>query len=336
MNKTTIVDIANALGITPSTVSRALSGNSKIKDSTRKAVQEKAKEMGYVRDSVASGFRKGVTRTVGIIVPRINREFFSGIISAAESVLVDHGYSVVICQSGEKEMNEQRAIKTLIAGRVAGIMISHSAETTSGDEILKALKDSNIKLVQFDRVFPELPGSKVENDDFHGAYTAVKHLLANGYRKIGALIGYNNCLSFVNRYKGYAAALEDAGIEVDPFVVFPRTILRENGNTNASKAIDAGCDAIYSSGDFSALGALECALDRGLRVPEDFGIVGTANENFTALVTPSLSSIDQHSSEIGTKAAQAMLRLLNGETDGETVIVNTDLVARKSSSGKTN
>ncbi len=336
MNKATIVDIAEALGITPSTVSRALSGSSKIKESTREAVRAKAEELGYERNVVASNFRKGVTNTVGIVVPRINREFFSGIISKAESVLVEAGYSVVICQTYEDAENERRALKTLRSSRVAGIMISHSAQTVSGEDIMESLEGGRIKLVQFDRVFDDLPGSRVVNDDFHGAYCAVRHLLEKGYRKIGALTGYESCQSFINRYKGYEAALREAGIGVDPNLVFPETIVRETGCRNAGLAIDRGCDAIYSSGDFSALGALECAKARSLRVPQDFAIVGTANESFTSLITPSLSSVDQHSAEIGRQAAGAMLRLLSGETMGEHIVVGVDLVARESSAGKEN
>ena len=189
MKKATIVDIADALGITPSTVSRALSGSTKIKKSTCEAVKAKAAELGYVRNEVASGFRRGVTQTIGIIVPRINREFFSGIIGAAETVLEEAGYKAVICQTKERLEDERKALKTLSASRVAGIMISHSPETQNGKDIVDALHDGRIKLVQFDRVFEGLPGSTVENDDFDGARQAVRHLIEKGYRKIGALVG---------------------------------------------------------------------------------------------------------------------------------------------------
>ena len=118
---------------------------------------------------------------------------------------------------------------------------------------------------------------------------------------------------------------------LDPGIVFENTILRKNGYESTTKAIDAGCDAIYSSGDFSALGALECALERGLRVPEDFGIVGTANETFTSLVSPRMSSVDQHPFEMGRSAAGAMVRLLGGETQGEEILIGTTLVTRQSS-----
>ena len=332
MTKPTIVDIANELGITPSTVSRALAGNTNVKESTRKAVMDCARKMGYERNDLASDFRRGVAHTVGIIVPRINREFFSSIISAAESVFVEAGYTVVICQTHEKAEDERRALKTLASSRVAGILISHSAETVDGKDINETLAGSNIKLVQFDRVFPSLPGSVVVNDDFNGAYAATRHLIGNGYKRIGALVGYLDTDSFRNRFEGYKAALTDAGMQYDPSIVYKETIVRETGYACASMAIDAGCDALYSSGDFSALGALECARDRGLDIPGDFGIVGTANEKFGAMIAPSLSSVDQHSAEIGSNAAKEMLRLLSGKSEGGSITVGTSLVVRRSSS----
>ena len=209
-------------------------------------------------------------------------------------------------------------------------MISHSSETVSGEHILDAIGES-VKLVQFDRVIEGLPGSIVINDDFKGAYTATKHLIDNGYKRIGALVGFMDTILFKRRYEGYAAALADAGMPLDPDIVYENTILRENGYESTVKAIAAGCDAIYSSGDFSALGALECALKHGLKVPEDFGIVGTANETFTSLVSPRMSSVDQHPFEMGRSSASAMIRLLSGETQGEEILIGTTLVTRQSS-----
>ena len=136
---------------------------------------------------------------------------------------------------------------------------------------------------------------------------------------------------FRRRYEGYAAALADAGMKLDSSIVFENTILRENGFESTAKAIAAGCDAMYSSGDFSALGALECAIEHGLKVPGDFGVVGTANETFTSLISPSMSSVDQHPSEMGRSAAGAMIRLLNGETQGEEILIDSTLVTRQSS-----
>ena len=333
MTKVTIIDVAKALGTTPSTVSRALAGNPHVKDSTRRAVQEKAEEMGYERNIIASNLRRGKAHAVGIVVPRINRTFFSTIISTAEYVLEKAGYSVIICQSHENEDDEIKALKTLSGIQVGGLIISHSLGTKTGDHLAEFAKGGT-KLVQFDRVFPGLPGSTVTNDDFEGAYEATMHLIRNGYKRIGAFTGPLDANMFLNRYNGYKEALSKAGLPIDEDIVFQDTIVRDTGYSNAAKAVERGCDALYCSGDYSALGAFEYVTGKGLGIPVDFGIVGTANEDFTSLISPSMSSIEQNPAEIGEKAAEALLRLLNDETEGEDIIVKTRLVSRESSDRK--
>ncbi len=333
MTNVTIIDIAEALGITPSTVSRALSGNPYVKESTREAVQAKARELGYERNVHASNLRSGKTHTAGIIVPRIDRQFFSSIISAAESILDEAGFSVIICQSHENEEDEIRALKTLTESRVGGIMVSHATGSRSGSHILEAMK-RGIKVVQFDRIFPGFPGSSVTNDDFAGAYNATMHLIGNGYTRIGAFTGPLGTNMFLNRFNGYKAALTEAGLPLDENIVFENSIVRETGYANAAKAVERGCDAIYSSGDYSALGALDFLKEKGIRIPQDFGIVGTANEAFTSLISPALSSTEQNPVEIGKKAALALLRLMNNEIEGENLVVDTELIIRESSDRK--
>ena len=333
MSKITIIDIAEALGITPSTVSRALAGNPYVRESTRKAVQDKATELGYERNIIASNLRSGKTSTIGIVIPRINRNFFSIIISAADSVLDDAGYSVIICQSHEKEEDEIRALKTLTGSRVGGILISHSLSTKTGKGIMESV-GRDIKLVQFDRVFPDMPGSTITNDDSNGAYNATMHLIKKGYTRIGAFSGYQGTGIYIDRYEGYKRALEHAGIPLDESIVFPGFIDREAGYSNAAKALERGCDALYCTGDYSALGALNFLKEKGIAVPEEFGIVGTANEDFTSLISPSLTSTEQNPREIGEKAALAIIRLMRGETAGENIVVDTKLIPRESSDRK--
>ena len=333
MSKVTIIDIAEALGITPSTVSRALAGNPSVKESTRKAVLEKADELEYERNVNASNLRSGKTTSVGVVIPRIDRTFFSIIISAAEAVLDDAGYSVVICQSHEREEDEIRALKTLLGGRVGGIIISHSLSTKTGESIQKVV-NRGVKLVQFDRVFPDMPGSTVTNDDFKGAYDATMHLIKNGYTRIGTFSGPMNAQIYRNRLDGYKAALQKAGIPFDESIVFPNSIIREAGYTNASKALERGCNALYCTGAYSALGAMEYLKEQKIDVPGNFGIIGTANEDFTSIITPSMSTIEQNAKEIGESAASALIRLMRGETEGEDIVVNTRLIPRESTDRK--
>lgn len=302
----TISDIAAALGVTPSTVSRALSGSPRVKEETRLAVEKMATEMGYERNVVASNLRKGKSDIVGIIVPRIHRNFFSNVIGGAESILEEAGYCVLICQTHERLEAEIKALRTLRNNQVAGVLMSHAIGADDGSHILEAL-GHHIPLVQFDRVFSELPGAKVVSNNFQGAYEATQHLIRQGYRRIGTLAGYMNSEAYAARLEGWRQALRDGGLPVDESLIFYDTIVRETGREAGLKALEAGCDALYSAGDFSALGAMEAARSKGLRIPEEFGIVGTANETFTSLMTPSMSSLALNPFEMGRQAAQAFL-----------------------------
>ena len=297
----TITQIAAALGITPSTVSRALSGSPRVKEETRLAIEQKAAELGYERNIMASNLRKGRSDIVGVVVPRIHREFFSNVIGGAESLLNEAGYSVLICQTHERFEDEVKALRTLRNNRVAGVLLSHAIGSSDSAHIRDIL-GGDIPLVQFDRVFSDLPGAKVVSNNFQGAYEATAHLVAQGQ------------------------ALLDIGRSAGEEIVFYDTIVPETGREAAMKALSAGCDALYCAGDFSALGAIEALRSCGVRIPQDFGIVGTANESFTALMTPSMSSLALNPYEMGRRAAEAFL---NGD-DG-TIVVPMELKIRESS-----
>lgn len=321
---TTITDIANALGITPSTVSRALAGNPRVKEETRIAVEKMARKLGYERNVVAANLRKGKSHIVGIVVPRIHREFFSNVIGGAEAVLNQAGYNVLICQTMESLEAEIKALKTLRNYRVAGVLLSHAIVDTNSNHVKEILEDT--PLVQYDRVFADLPGAKIVGANCEGAFQATMHLIEQGYKRIGTIAGYMTSQAYVERLAGYRLALESAGMPFDSSIVYENAIVRETGYEAGLKAIEAGCDALYSAGAFSALGALDAAKEKGIRVPEDFGIVGTANEGFTALLTPSLSTLNQHPYEMGETAARAFL-----EGSRETQVIPMELIVRQSS-----
>lgn len=320
----TITDIAAVLGVTPSTVSRALAGNPRVKEETRLAVERTAAQMGYERNIVASNLRKGHSRIVGIIVPRIHREFFSNVIGGAERVLNEAGYNVLICQTQEHYDAEVKALRTLKTYRVAGVLLSHAISCGDGSHVREILGD--IPLVQFDRVYTDLPGAKIVGANFDGAYAATRHLIDGGYRKIGTLAGYMTSQAYVGRLEGYRHALMDAGMSYDPNLVFPEAIVQETGHTAALKALEAGCDALYCCGDFCALGAVQALQEKGVRIPEDFGVVGTANESFTSLMSPTLTSLSQHPFEMGEAAARAFL-----SGSAETEVIPMELLIRQSS-----
>ncbi len=331
MARPTINDIAKALNITPSTVSRALAGNTRVSAATRQLIEQKAQELGYERNVLASSLRKGSTDTVGMIVPRVNRQFFSNIISGAEAILNPAGYNLIIAQSHERREDERRAIMAMMRNQVSGIIISHSLETTS-DELLQDVLRSGLALVQFDRAFSSVGGASVVNDNFSGAYVATKHLVKSGYKRIGHLAGDAQSNVYVERLNGYKSALSDCGIEIDESIIYADSITRDKGFYYMAQALEHQCDALYCAGDYAALGVLEYARHNNISIPNDFGVVGTANENFAELLTPSLTTLEQNAFVMGNRVAQAFLDIKNKKVDSEgSFVIPMRLIVRDSS-----
>ncbi len=338
-NNITIHDIARMLGISSSTVSRALSGNPRISLKTREAVANLAHEKGYHPNVMASSLRRGKTKTVGLIIPRINRHFFSNVIGGIEEVLNLSGYNLMICQSDESHEKEIENLKTLMNLRVDGIFISMATGSTNSEHLKNCLS-RGVRLMMFDRVDEELPVDRIVLDDFEGAYQTVKHLVEQGYRKIAHFSGPEHINVYRNRKRGYLEALKDSGLEVTSGLILQDVLDREKGY-EACLSLLAGKDvpdAIFSSSDFSALGALLAAKKKGVSTPGDLGIAGFANEPFTELFDPPITSVDQNSIEMGKTLAQLFLDKESEERVGSepyTIVLKPRLLIRKSSLRKT-
>lgn len=333
MKRITIIDIADVLGVTPSTVSRALAGSSRVREITRKRILEKAEELGYQPNVVASSLRKGKSDTIGMLVPRINRNFFSHVISAVEEVLNPAGYNLLICQSHERVLKERQSIHVLLKNRVAGIIMSHSVETVDFEHVIQATRE-HVPVIQFDRVNKIVPGPQIINDNFTGAYMAVKHLIRNGYTRIAHLTGSLSVNVYNDRFKGYQYALEEANLPFDEELVSQNAITRETGYEQALNFItDKSADAFFCAGDFSATGAILAVQRLGLIVPDNVGVVGFANEPFSELMSPKLTSVEQNAYDMGLKAAQSLIKIISENISGDGIeeIVPVRLLVRESS-----
>ena len=226
--RTTIHDIAKELELTASTVSRALNDHPKISVDTKNLVRKKAKELNYTANTLAASLRTGKAKTIGLIVPRINRFFISNTISGIESVTNKAGYNIIICQSEENFHKEEQNITTMINSRVDGIMMAISFETESSKHIEKALKNG-IPIVMFDRIREDVCVSKVLNDNEQASYIAVNHLIEQGYRRIVHFAGPQHINIYQERLAGYKKALIDNGIAVDEDLIFENVLDKERG-----------------------------------------------------------------------------------------------------------
>ncbi len=333
--RASITDLAQQLNISVSTVSRALSGHSAISEATVRRVMTLAKELGYQRNNLASGLRKGRSNMLGIIVPHIDGNFFSQVVKGIEAAASKAGYHVLICQSNEDVVHERANVETLLNAQVEGIMVSISRNTREFRHFEKVQK-RDIPLVFFDRVLVGYDVNAVVLDDRAGGYRATKHLLERGYRRIAHFSGPQQLNIYKYRRQGYEDALREYGLPVDEALITLGDMSMADGSVAMQQllALPHPPDAIFSGSDFSAAGALQVLTERGLRVPQDIGLVGFSNELFSSLTVPQITSVDQHCELMGRSATRLLLQVMEEREQPYAprhVVLQPDLFVRASS-----
>lgn len=334
--KVTIYDIAKKLDITAATVSRALNNNPKISSATRKLVLEAATKMNYKQNRLAQALRSGKSNNVGVIVPRIDSNFFASVIRGIEEQLHPEGYQVIICQTHEDEKREIENINTLVNAQVDGILMSISNVTAENELVIKRVIAKNLPLVFFDRKLNLDGVSSVTINDFEGGYMATKHLIEQGCKSIAHLAGDQSLDIYKNRFKGYKQALIDNGIPFNEEYVLRTKSNVEAGIDAAKKLLQLKNppNAIFSSSDFAGLGAIQEIKERGIKIPKEFCVVGFGNEPFTKFMELSISSVDQSPMEMGKMAAKVFLEQISSNDKlkiEKKVVLVPQLLKRKSS-----
>ncbi len=333
-NQITIKDIARILGISPSTVSRALKDHPDINTHTKKAVNELAIKLKYQPNAVALSLKNSRSNTIGVIIPEIVHYFFSSVISGIEDVASRKGYTVIICQSNESFEREVANTKALLSHRVDGILISISKETNSFDHFVN-LQEGGIPLVFFDRIAPDIVADQVINDDINASYKATRHLIETGRNRIAHFAGPQSLVIGRDRLQGYLNALTEAGLPIDNRLIIEADTFEKARNT-VMEMLDAGIvpDGIFAVNDMTAIGAMQTIQKRGYKIPADISIVGFSDGYLSGITDPHLSSVDQHGYEMGTTAAEMLFhRILSGEVEyvPEVKVLKADLIVRGSS-----
>ena len=332
----TIHDIARELKISASTVSRALNDNPRISLKTKEKIKVVADQLGYRPNTLASNLRNKKSNTIGIVVPLINRHFFSSVISGVEDVAFKAGYNVVISQSNDLAAKEISIVQSMFSNRVDGLIISIAMQTDSYDH-LKLFKKKNIPLVFFDRVVPEIETDKIVVDDFAGGFQVTQHLIDQGYMRIGHLAGPQNLTTYLDRKHGYMEALKTNGIAYDESLIIVNTLTSDEGVPAIQQLMSLSNppDAVFCGNDTTALSVMIYLRDNGIRIPEDMGLVGFSNEPFSKVVSPSISTIAQPGFLIGQKAAELIIQKIeNKDRTYQKIVLPTDLIIRDSSDRK--
>lgn len=337
MNNTTLKEIANQLGISVTTVSKALKGYSDVSEKTKKAVIELANQLNYTPNSFAVNLRTKESKTIGLIIPTIVHHFFSNVIEGILEEAEKRDYMVIILQSNEKFELEKKQINLLLNKRVDGILISLSNETGEFDH-LNTVLSRNTPLVLFDKIAKIVNCSKVMINDRKAAYDAVCYLIKKGYKKIAHFRGSYLPQNSIDRFLGYKKALEDNNIPYEPSLVF----VCENNNDfkdgyeNAKKIINENLniDAIFAVTDLVAIGIIKYLNEANISIPNQIAVLGFSNWFMSSVISPALSTIDQPGFEIGRKAASILFDEINLKKNNlpiifQSVELETTLIERE-------
>ena len=332
MKHSTIIDIAQKLNISPSTVSRALSNHPDVKLETKNLIKKVAEELQYSPNPIARSLKNSRSTTIGVIVPEIKHDFFSSAISGIEDVAYQSGYTIIVCQSNESYEREVVNTNVLMHQRVAGVIASISQNTKSGEHFQDLIK-RKIPVVFFDRVIEGINASCVVIDDYQSAFDAVKYLIKNDYRKIAHFGGPKELSICLRRRNGYMDALKQNGIILHNDYLRYGGLHEQDGYHSMDEMLKENVipDAIFAVNDPVAIGAFQRIKEAGLKIPDDIAIVGFSNNKITSLVDPQMTTVDQPSFEMGRKSAEILLTILEDKTtEPKSIVLSTNLIVRGS------
>ncbi len=329
----TIKDIAKRLNISISTVSRALRNATDVNSETKKTVQELSVELNYQPNRLALSLRQKQTHTIGVIVPNLDY-VLSMMVRGIDEVALEAGFTVMVCQSNESFGREIVNTRRLLESLVDGFIISVSSETKSFEHF-KKIQERNIPVVIFDRVTPNLIAPSVRLDNENGGFIATEHLLEQGYKRIAILAGPKNLGISNERMNGYLNALKKYKIKIENDLIIHCDFNQDYAYfaTQELLAMKKRPDAIFTISDRMAIGAMLAIKEKGLKMPDDIGLVGFNNEPVVNLVTPAISSIEMSAFELGKAAAKLFIETMhnNGDKNNVEQVLKPKLFIRESS-----
>jgi DNA-binding LacI/PurR family transcriptional regulator len=323
----TILDIAEALQLSPATISRALNNGTYVKAETKKRVLDMAEKLGYRRNLMASSLRSNKTQTIGLMVPRISMFFHAEVITTIQNELYKLGYNLIICQSNDSLQLEKELANIMFSSRVDALIVACTLQTEDFSHF-DVFVNNNIPLVFYDRV-PTKPykATIVKGDDFRGGYLATQHLLELGCKNLGHISGPLVSNLYIDRSKGFRKAMEQFKIPVNEDLVFYHELTHENARRAMGKMFEGKNkpDAVFASNDVSAIAVLEFAREHNIAVPEDLKIVGYSNDSRTEIIRPSITTVEQFPAVVGVKVVEELMKKLTDKMNEVEVSVHDNV-----------
>lgn len=333
----TIKDIAKALNLSTSTVSRALRGSYEISPETKKLVLEYAEKINYRPNPIALSLKERRSRAIGVVVSEIANNFFSQAINGIESIAYNRGYHVIITQAHESKDREAVNVQHLASRSVDGLLVSLSTESVDVSHF-KELHEKGLPIVFFDRITDEIETHKVTANSYLGAFHATEHLIFEGYKRIAHITSSSHLSITVERLRGYREALEKHNIAYDESLVKYCNhggMIGEEVEYALKEAFNSKTkpDALFTASDRITTVCLKLLKETRLK-KFNVAIIGFSNTNLGELFYPPLSAIRQPAFEIGQVATEMLIQIIESKrpiTEFETKVLDTELVIRESS-----
>jgi len=331
----TIYDIADQLGVSPATVSRALNNSPTISIATRKKINALAEKIGYRHNHFASSLRLQKTHTIGVILHELNSYFITAVLAGIEKIVTEAKYNLIITHSAENPILEAANARNLFHKRVDGIIASLSFDTEDLTHF-KQFQSKNIPVVFFDRVFETSETAKVIINNFQAGYDATAHLINQGCKRIAHITSSLKRNVYAERKRGYKQALEDHKLKFDEKLVIIDGFKEDDAIRSAKRILSMKNlpDGIFITNDFCAAVVMQILKDAGIRIPKDIAIVGFNNDSIGKIINPKLTTINYPGFEMGQIAARTLINHLKGVWDmnlTNTIVIKSELIIRESS-----
>lgn len=331
----TIYDIAKKLGISPTTVSRALNDHPAVNKNTKQKIFESATELGYQSNLFASNLRKQRTNAIGVIIPLLNSNFQSSVIAGMEKIANQEGYNLIISQSMEDAQKEVANARTMFNSRIDGLLVSLAHDTENIDH-LKPFFDKGIPVIFYDRVAEHKQCIGIEIDNVQAAHKATSHLIEQGCKNLVHITGNLKINVYADRLKGFKYALIDNDLPYNDSKIISSRLSEEAGIEAAYKILkmDPLPDGIFVANDSCAAHCMKTLKKEGISIPDDMAVVGFNNDPICRIIEPNLTSINYPGYEMGEVAVRNLINHLDGVSDiiaTNSITLRSELIVRESS-----
>lgn len=326
----TIVDVAREAGVSYSTVSRVANNKPYVKPETRAKVLRAMTRLGYQANLQARSLAGGQSNVIGLLVVDLTTQYMGEIIHAIDDTLAASQYELMLFTTHRRKTKESIYVNMMARGLADGLLIILPREP---EAYLGALRQRDVPYVLIDQLGVDESDLSVTAANHQGGYEATKHLIELGHRRIGLITGWMDMVSARHRLAGYRAALADHDISVDESLIFEGDFLRSSGfhGTNHLLDLPQPPTAIFASNDSTAMGVMDAVRSRNLKIPGDLSVIGFDDVPMAATSVPKLTTVRQPLAEMGYKAAQMLLGMIQKpEETQSSIVLPTELVVRES------